>query len=128
MICIRCHPFLYLCILITILTLTNVIYITKMANKEFGSHNKIDYRRYELKLISTDEHTILSRIRYPDRSVVLLHGSNRKEGIHILQPPKLTIGIASMSRKINTTQDYLMITLNKLFKYLNVDDNHLSEL
>lgn len=32
---------------------------------------------------------------------------------------KLTIGIASMSRKINTTQDYLMTTLNKLFEYLN---------
>ena len=32
---------------------------------------------------------------------------------------KLTIGIASMSRKINTIQDYLMITLNKLFEYLN---------
>ena len=32
---------------------------------------------------------------------------------------KLTIGIASMSRKINTTQDYLIVTLHKLFEYLN---------
>ena len=43
--CVKFHPFLYLCILITVLTLTNVIYITKTANKQFGNHNKIDYKR-----------------------------------------------------------------------------------
>ena len=43
--------------------------------------------------------------------------------VHAILPPhKLTIGIASMSRKINTTQDYLMITLNKLFEYLNENE------
>ena len=43
--CVRFHPFLYLCVLITMLTLTNVIYITKTANKELGKHTTIDFKR-----------------------------------------------------------------------------------
>ena len=43
----------------------------------------------------------------------------------MFQPRKLTIGIASMSRKLNSTQDYLMITLNKVFEYLNDNEKSL---
>ena len=34
----------------------------------------ISYFRYEVKLMVEDEHTVLSRIRYTDRSSILLRG------------------------------------------------------
>ena len=75
---------------------------------------------------------------YPPRANTLLHlrQSNEEKNKQIKAVPQklgpnhqlysnqtLTIGIASMSRKVNITQNYLLLTLNTLFKYLKQNRN-----
>lgn len=102
----KCHPFLYLCLLVTGITVTNIVYIAKSNRKLINSHSVKRYLKpVSVTLLSADEHTILSRIRYMDREASLLYGQHHQHG-----RPRLVLGIASVARPPGV--DYLSKTLH----------------
>jgi hypothetical protein len=64
-----------------------------------------------ITLLNEDEHTILSRIRYPDRSASVLFG-HLVEPSNVVKRPKLVLGIATVARPPGV--DYMSKTLHKV--------------
>ena len=121
------HPFLYLCILVILITLFNVVYITKSTKRiptlkleqerwaenvsefvflyldlskcrNFNLRMSIFSRRLtDVTLLTQDENTILSKIRYPDLPGSVLYGHLKFPNSRV-KPYKLVLGIASVAR------------------------------
>ena len=118
----RCHPFIYLCLLVTIITIFNVFYITKTSKKAW---RPTDARRKDVQvsLLPNDENSILARIRYPNRQACVLYGqlpANRGGSKPEDATRKLVLGIATVARPPGV--EYLSKTLHKVIEALDEDE------
>ena len=123
----RCHPFIYLCLLVTIITLFNVFYITRTSKKAW---RPTDARRKDVQvsLLPNDEASILARIRYPNRQACVLYGqlpfqatsSRGRPAAQDMASSRLVLGIASVARPPGV--EYLTKTLHKVIEALDEDE------
>jgi len=114
------HPFLYLCILVILITLFNVVYITKSTKRIPTLKLEQERRLTDVTLLTQDENTILSKIRYPDLPGSVLYGHLKFPNSRV-KPYKLVLGIASVARPPGV--DYLTKTLNNLIDVLALEED-----
>ncbi len=78
------HPFVYLLLLLAVVTAANVfVYVRFGGGPDSGLGGRAGRLRQVsvVRLIEDSELTVLSRIQYPDRSTALIYGSDGEEEV-----------------------------------------------